>query len=138
MGGQIPKHIAGPGKLRRYSPAGGFCLQLDGLVMEAVGELHVNDADLAEQSIGNHLPRLLDHLIAGIAVGNADDFVLFLLRSTSSRASSAVKQRGFSQITWSPASSAALVMAKWVLFGVVTETTSIPSGRCASSRNRVW
>ena len=77
MGGQIPKHIAGPGKLRRYSPAGGFCLQLDGLVMEAVGELHVNDADLAEQSIGNHLPRLLDHLIAGIAVGDADDFVLF-------------------------------------------------------------
>ena len=77
MGGQIPKHIAGPGKLRCYSPAGGFCLQLDGLVMEAVGELHVNDADLAEQSIGNHLPRLLDHLIAGIAVGDADDFVLF-------------------------------------------------------------
>ena len=45
--------------------------------MKAVGELHIDDADLAEQSIGNHLPRLLDHLIAGIAVGDADDFVLF-------------------------------------------------------------
>ncbi len=63
--------------------------------MKAVGELHIDDADLAEQPIGNHLPRLLDHLIAGVAVGDADDFVLFLLRSTSSRASSAVKQRAF-------------------------------------------
>ena len=77
MGGQISQHIAGPGELRRHAPAGGFCLQLDGLVMKAVGELHIDDADLAEQSIGNHLPRLLDHLIAGIAVGDADDFVLF-------------------------------------------------------------
>jgi hypothetical protein len=49
MGGQIAQHIAGSGILRRDAPAGGFRLQLDGFIMKTVGELHIDNADLAEQ-----------------------------------------------------------------------------------------
>ena len=43
--------------------------------MEAVRELHVDDADLAQLTAGDHLPRLLDELVAGVAIGDADDLV---------------------------------------------------------------
>lgn len=80
MGGQIFKYIVGFGKFWCYLLVGGFCLQFDGLVMEVVGELYVNDVDFVEQFIGNYLLCLLDYLIVGIVVGNVDDFVLFFVQ----------------------------------------------------------
>ncbi|MND81174.1 hypothetical protein D3C76_1597060 [compost metagenome] len=44
--------------------------------MEPVRELHVDDTDLTQLAIGNHLTRLKDQLMPGIAVGNTDNFML--------------------------------------------------------------
>ena len=63
--------------------------------MKTVGELHINNADLAEHPFRYHLSRLLDHLVPGITVCDADNFILLLLSASSSRASSAVKHSGF-------------------------------------------
>ena len=44
--------------------------------MKTVGKLHIDNSNLPEQPVGNHLARLLNHLIPGIAVSDADDFVM--------------------------------------------------------------
>ena len=44
--------------------------------MKTVGELHINNADLAEHPFRYHLSRLLDHLVTGITVRDADNFIL--------------------------------------------------------------
>ncbi|SQI92262.1 Uncharacterised protein [Klebsiella oxytoca] len=45
--------------------------------MKTVGELHIDNADLAQQPLLNHLPRLQNQLMTGVAVSHADDFALF-------------------------------------------------------------
>ena len=44
--------------------------------MKTVGKLHIDNADLPEHTLRDHLPRLLNHLVPGVAVGNANYFVL--------------------------------------------------------------
>ena len=77
VGGQIAQHVAGADKFRVHPPAGAGVILLYRLVMETVGELHIDDADLAQQPLFNHLPRLQNQLMPGIAVGDTDDFALF-------------------------------------------------------------
>ena len=77
VGGQIAQHVAGTNKFRVHPPAGAGVILLYRLVMETVGELHIDDADLAQQPLFNHLPSLQNQLMPGVAVGDADDFALF-------------------------------------------------------------
>ena len=63
---------------RVKAPLCGRNLVLDLEVVAAEREAHVDDADLAEIAIFDHLARLLDELMAGVAVGHADNAVLFL------------------------------------------------------------
>ena len=49
-----------------------------GYVVAAVCKLHVDDADFAQIAACNHLARLLDHLVTGIAVGYKHNLAGFL------------------------------------------------------------
>ncbi len=77
---------------RVNAPCLRLSLLLNGYVVAAVCELHVDDADLAEVAAGNHLARLLDHLVAGVTVGYEHDLaglldeLLQLLRLLGSEA----------------------------------------------------
>ena len=60
------------------SSRAGF-LDLD--IVPAECKAHIDDADLAQIAVFDHLPRLLDQLVAGITVGYADNALLFLCQA---------------------------------------------------------
>ena len=72
MGGGRPAHSWG----RRSGidpPAGTGVFLFHRLGVKTVGKLHINDTDITQQPVGDHLPGLQDQLVAGIAVGHPDD-----------------------------------------------------------------
>jgi hypothetical protein len=69
----IAEHIARACEPRIDTPTRGRVLLLDRRTVETMGELQVDDPDLAKVAVLHHRPCLLDHLMTGIAVGNADD-----------------------------------------------------------------
>lgn len=73
VGPDIAEDIAGTCEFRVDAPARRGVLLLHRSAMEAMGELQVDDADLAEITIPDHGACLLDHLVVSIAVGHADD-----------------------------------------------------------------
>ena len=61
-----------------------FCSGVGLFQFDVVGaecEAHVDDTDLAQVAVLDHLAGLLDHLVSGVAVGNADNAVLCLCKS---------------------------------------------------------
>ena len=62
---------------RVKAPLCGRHLVLDLEVVAAERETHIDNADFTEIAVFDHLARLLDQLMAGIAVGHADNAVLF-------------------------------------------------------------
>ena len=73
MSGQVAQNIAGADKARIDPPTRTGVFQLHGLGVKTVGKLHIDDTDVAQQPVGDHLPGLQDQLVAGIAVGHPDN-----------------------------------------------------------------
>ncbi len=70
---EIAEHVARAGELGIDAPSGGRIALLDRSAVEAVRELQVDEANVAELAIRDHRPRLLDHLMSRIAIHDADD-----------------------------------------------------------------
>ena len=62
---------------RIKAPLCGRNLVLNLEVVAAERETHVDNADFTEIAVFNHLARLLDQLVTGVAVSHADNAVLF-------------------------------------------------------------
>ena len=73
MGAYIAQHIGRPGFPRIHAPCGGCSIFFNGNIVVTVRKLHIDDTNRAKIAICNHFPRLLDHLMAGIAVGYEQD-----------------------------------------------------------------
>lgn len=73
MGGCVAQHIAGADEAGIDPPAGTGIFLFHRLGVKTVGKLHINDTDIAQQPVGDHLPGLQDQLVAGIAVGHPDN-----------------------------------------------------------------
>jgi hypothetical protein len=103
-----------------------------GVALGRLAALHVLDLDqleLAELTVGDHRPRLADHRVPGVVVGQAEHETGLLDAAATSAASASVLVIGLSQITSKPCRSAADRVRWWLSFGVMIATTSAPSGR---------
>ncbi len=105
------QHIAGADEAGIDPPAGTGIFLFHRLGVKTVGKLHINDTDIAQQPVGDHLPGLQDQLVAGIAVGHPDNLAPPLAERHQLVSFLAAEAQRFSHTTCSPASSAARQMA---------------------------
>ncbi len=70
---QVAQDIAWSREFRSNTPARRWICLFHCRAMEAVGKLEVDDANIAQVTIGDHVAGLLDHLVTRIAIGHADN-----------------------------------------------------------------